>query len=198
MWEAAIEPREDALDRLDDDRLETTFDNPAKLLQSFLCTAEHIVARSDGGSDDPENIVAACMLCNSSRMSMPVEEFRQLVRKNSFVMEAGHDRSVVDGQWHDKVAYDFRWKVAMFIEERAIWIELFCQEFLPYEKFFKNHWHLRASWATVYPAFNGNTDADHLAACYERREEIEGSRLLLENVEHEPVIRKQYCSKIAA
>ena len=31
------------------------------------CTAEHLVARSEGGRDSSENIVAACAHCNSTR-----------------------------------------------------------------------------------------------------------------------------------
>lgn len=31
------------------------------------CTAEHLTARSEGGQDDPSNIVAACLHCNRTR-----------------------------------------------------------------------------------------------------------------------------------
>ena len=31
------------------------------------CTAEHVIARCDGGSDDASNIVAACHYCNLKR-----------------------------------------------------------------------------------------------------------------------------------
>ena len=31
------------------------------------CTAEHLKARSEGGSDGPSNIVAACWHCNHTR-----------------------------------------------------------------------------------------------------------------------------------
>jgi hypothetical protein len=33
----------------------------------FRCTAEHLLARCDGGKDDSKNIVAACYFCNNSR-----------------------------------------------------------------------------------------------------------------------------------
>lgn len=33
----------------------------------FQCTAEHLVARCDGGSDAPDNVVAACKFCNQTR-----------------------------------------------------------------------------------------------------------------------------------
>ena len=33
----------------------------------FQCTAEHLQARQDGGSDHENNIVAACLFCNKKR-----------------------------------------------------------------------------------------------------------------------------------
>lgn len=33
----------------------------------FQCTAEHLIARQDGGRDVTSNIVAACWFCNSRR-----------------------------------------------------------------------------------------------------------------------------------
>lgn len=40
---------------------------PLRLANSRRCTAEHLVARQDGGSDNAANIVAACFHCNASR-----------------------------------------------------------------------------------------------------------------------------------
>lgn len=34
---------------------------------SLKCTAEHLIARTDGGPDTDENIVAACHYCNQER-----------------------------------------------------------------------------------------------------------------------------------
>ncbi len=61
---------------------------------AFLrCTAEHLVARSDGGSDDPSNIVAACDHCNKKRHRRPVPlepaPYKGLV-----------DRRMSQGRWH--------------------------------------------------------------------------------------------------
>lgn len=36
----------------------------------FKCTAEHLVARCDGGADSQANIVAACAFCNATRHRM--------------------------------------------------------------------------------------------------------------------------------
>ncbi len=33
----------------------------------FQCTAEHLIARCDGGTDSRKNIVAACRFCNATR-----------------------------------------------------------------------------------------------------------------------------------
>ncbi|RWC52451.1 MAG: HNH endonuclease [Mesorhizobium sp.] len=37
----------------------------------FQCTAEHLIARRDGGTDIASNIVAACLFCNRTRHRMP-------------------------------------------------------------------------------------------------------------------------------
>ena len=42
-----------------------------KQAKRFQCTAEHLIARQDGGTDDSENIVAACYFCNSTRHKSP-------------------------------------------------------------------------------------------------------------------------------
>jgi len=36
------------------------------------CTAEHLIARQDGGKDASENIVAACYACNHERHELPL------------------------------------------------------------------------------------------------------------------------------
>ncbi|MER9948775.1 HNH endonuclease [Mesorhizobium sp. M0047] len=40
------------------------------LLDRFLCTAEHLTPRMDGGEDAQENVVAACKFCNQTRHRM--------------------------------------------------------------------------------------------------------------------------------
>ncbi|WP_207917205.1 HNH endonuclease [Rhizobium sullae] len=39
----------------------------AGLAKRFQCTAEHVEARRDGGTDVAPNIVAACLFCNTTR-----------------------------------------------------------------------------------------------------------------------------------
>lgn len=38
-----------------------------KQARRFLCTAEHLLPKSDGGGNHPGNIVAACFHCNTTR-----------------------------------------------------------------------------------------------------------------------------------
>ncbi|MBL4903903.1 MAG: HNH endonuclease [Desulfocapsa sp.] len=38
-----------------------------KYAARFQCTAEHLLARCDGGKDQKSNIAAACLFCNSTR-----------------------------------------------------------------------------------------------------------------------------------
>lgn len=59
----------------------------------FRCTAEHLVARKDGGGDRGANIVAACFFCNRRRharaKSLSPERYGALVSQR-----------VLAGRWH--------------------------------------------------------------------------------------------------
>jgi 5-methylcytosine-specific restriction endonuclease McrA len=61
--------------------------------QIFRCTAEHLVARQDGGTDAPSNIVAACLFCNQNRHRRTPppapEDYRQ-----------GIGTRLMRGKWH--------------------------------------------------------------------------------------------------
>lgn len=65
----------------------------------FQCTAEHLRARSAGGKNAAENIVAACVRCNSQRhrRKNPPEPsaYQCLVR-----------RRVAAGKWHPPWAFE--------------------------------------------------------------------------------------------
>ncbi|MFP7722822.1 HNH endonuclease [Lysobacter sp. A3-1-A15] len=60
---------------------------------ALQCTAEHLVARQDGGTDCRENVVAACRWCNRRRharpKAMPVDKYRDHVAWR-----------VKQGRWH--------------------------------------------------------------------------------------------------
>ena len=61
----------------------------------FQCTAEHLVARQDGGCDVSKNIVAACWFCNSRRhrrrYAPSPEAFKKLVSQR-----------IKQHKWHPK------------------------------------------------------------------------------------------------
>lgn len=69
-----------------------------RLARRFCCTAEHLKARSDGGSDRSDNIVAACIYCNRMRHKRKVprdpEDHRSHVA-----------RRVRLGRWHPSQAH---------------------------------------------------------------------------------------------
>lgn len=57
---------------------------PRDFLRRMACTAEHLIAKKDGGTNALANIVAACRFCNSTRHArkkpLPPEKYKQLVR----------------------------------------------------------------------------------------------------------------------
>lgn len=59
----------------------------------FQCTAEHLVAKQDGGRDTRFNIAAACLLCNQRRHKLKnapkPKEYKALVQKR-----------LSKGSWH--------------------------------------------------------------------------------------------------
>lgn len=60
------------------------------------CTAEHLKPQCDGGTNSQENIVAACIHCNSTRhkfkVPLPPESYRQHVQ-----------RRIAMGRWHPQI-----------------------------------------------------------------------------------------------
>ena len=71
----------------------------------FQCTAEHLKAKQDGGTDSRENIVAACRFCNAirHRIAQPPSSaaYQQRVR-----------RRISAGKWHPKSVLHLRGKPA--------------------------------------------------------------------------------------
>ena len=59
----------------------------------FKCTAEHLVARCDGGPDSQTNIVAACAFCNATR-----HKFRRAPEPATYVQHV--HRRLSTGRWH--------------------------------------------------------------------------------------------------
>ena len=59
------------------------------------CTAEHLVAKQDGGTDSKDNIVAACQFCNWTRHSIPSQPNPTNYRKRV-------GRRIRAGKWHPR------------------------------------------------------------------------------------------------
>ena len=60
----------------------------------YQCTAEHLVARQDGGKDTPDNIVAACHVCNQRRHKRPTPA------PSADIYLARVRTRVAKGKWH--------------------------------------------------------------------------------------------------
>jgi len=64
-----------------------------RTLAPLRCTAEHLLARQDGGRDEPGNIAAACVHCNGLRHRRktppPPDVYRTIVQKR-----------LAKGKWH--------------------------------------------------------------------------------------------------
>lgn len=58
------------------------------------CTAEHLIARQDGGLDKQGNIVAACRFCNQRR-----HKFKRKHIPNSEAYKALIERRMREGRW---------------------------------------------------------------------------------------------------
>ncbi|WP_156968873.1 HNH endonuclease [Arenimonas metalli] len=80
-------------------RFAASFGLSPALASRLSCTAEHLLARQDGGSDIVSNIAAACLHCNQTRHRMrpppgPVA-YRRIVNKH---LQAG--------QWHRRKVFE--------------------------------------------------------------------------------------------
>lgn len=75
---------------------------PAKLsphvAARLQCTAEHVVARCDGGRDVASNIVAACRFCNENR-------HRRKRPPKPDVYRNQVQRRMERAAWHDRVVH---------------------------------------------------------------------------------------------
>jgi hypothetical protein len=74
-------------------RFAASFGLSTSLANRLSCTAEHLLARQDGGGDSVSNIAAACLHCNQTRHRLRPppgpEAYRRIVSQ--------HLRA---GQWH--------------------------------------------------------------------------------------------------
>lgn len=74
----------------------------ARTVAPLRCTAEHLIAKQDGGKDMAGNIVAACSLCNQRRHKRKTppspEAYRAFVQKR-----------LATGKWHCNVLHTCAW-----------------------------------------------------------------------------------------
>lgn len=63
--------------------------------QRFRSTAEHLIARQDGGKDMAENIVSACLFCNQTRHRLKPAPEPEMHKK-------GIIKQLVHHGWHPK------------------------------------------------------------------------------------------------
>jgi hypothetical protein len=63
--------------------------------EELRCTAEHLVARVDGGGNNPGNIVAACVFCNKTRHRIKCPPSPSQYKKHV-------KRRLNKGKWHKK------------------------------------------------------------------------------------------------
>jgi hypothetical protein len=66
----------------------------------FRCTAEHLKAKSEGGTDGQQNVVAACDVCNKLRHH--VHQARSPKRHKAFVDRTSRHYILVDRLFGDK------------------------------------------------------------------------------------------------
>jgi len=64
----------------------------------FQCTAEHLTARSDGGTNEASNIVAACLFCNHTRHQK--KRPRGFSEHRDFIQNR-----MKQGKWHPRLLH---------------------------------------------------------------------------------------------
>jgi 5-methylcytosine-specific restriction endonuclease McrA len=78
-----------------------------KNAKQLLCTAEHVIAKCDGGTNSNENIVASCRHCNKTRHRRKNPPDSQKYKKQ--VQER-----VAQKKWHTKQIIDSMFKKAPY------------------------------------------------------------------------------------
>jgi hypothetical protein len=194
MWEVAIEPQAIALSRLRYVRVEQDYDCLENLF-SFACTAEHLVPQSQGGTDDPQNIAAACKLCNNSRDQEVVSEWQAIVRIRQRELLQGSDKvPQIDGRWAAE-RYIFKWNHVLHIEAPKHEVKLFA---VTLDGALKpmGYSHAQDSIAAIFPTFDGDTSPIARERLFSSRKLITGTRVLLESAEHAAAIADHFADRV--
>jgi hypothetical protein len=194
MWEEAIEPQGMALTRIQPVRVEKFYDRIDNL-SSFACTAEHLLPQSQGGTDDPQNIAAACKLCNNSRDQETVSEWQAIVaaRQRELVQDTD-DVPQLNGQWATE-QYIFKWNHVLHIEASKHEVKLFAVTLdgalTPF-----GYSHVQDSIAVIYPTFDGDISPLARAQHFANRKLITGTRILLESPAHAASIADHFADRV--
>lgn len=194
MWERLVEPQGMALLRVRHLRPEQNYDRLGNL-DSFACTAEHLVPQALGGTDDPDNIAAACALCNNSRNLETVVEWQQVVGRRQGQEFQGTDQvPMLDGGWKTETAL-FKWRHVVHLEVPPVDVQMFL---VTLDDTFKrrNFHHLQKSIAVIFPAFDGSLAQADLDRAYEERMLIVGTRAAFENESHVEAVERHFSSRV--
>ena len=96
----------------------------------FLATVDHIVPQVDGGTDDMNNLVPACKLCNHIKDHMSLDVFRSCIRLERIpnnhskkikadLMRMVHTRyKIMLGEYKGVLGYD--WNNQFYFEKNAV------------------------------------------------------------------------------
>lgn len=196
MWEEAIEPQGIALIRILRIRVEKSYDC-LQNLSSFACTAEHLLPQSQGGTDEPENIAAACKLCNNGRDQETVSEWQVIVATRQRELVQGNDDVPrTDGQWATE-RYIFKWNHVLHIEAPKHEVKMFAVTLDGALRPF-GYSHVQDSMAVIYPTFDGDTSPLAREHHFTNRKVITGTRILLESAEHAAAIADHFADKVVS
>lgn len=194
MWERLIEPQGMALLRVRHLRPEQDYGRLCNL-ESFACTAEHILPQAQGGTDNADNIAAACALCNNSRNLETVDEWLHIVAERQKHEHQGIDQvPTLDGIWKAEVAL-FKWHHVVHLQVPPIDVQMFL---VTLEDTFqrRNLHHLQKSIAIVFPDFDGSLVQDDLDNTYEKRVLIIGTRAAFENPKHAAAVEQHFSDRV--
>lgn len=109
-------------------QFQSEFGSTAREAKSLFSTAEHLVARKDGGTNGNSNVVAACWTCNQSRhrrknVNLSWEQFRDLVcrrmqqgkwRARSLLRKVRKGEALAEASERAVIAHNSRLMVANF------------------------------------------------------------------------------------
>lgn len=196
MWERAFEPEDHALKRITALRSHKT--DPVSNLQSFECTAEHVVRLADGGTDDSSNIVAACLDCNSARNGAASADWQvDRAAANQFEdasQDKGFDAAIYEIPGLTQ-QYRFKWHYNFFVEKPRWEVEVAAMKLGDFSTV-GNRYQTADSISLIYPAFMDEDDFARPGEIFAQHRVIPGAQIMLENPAHEAVLRAVFANAV--